>query len=179
MSFTFEKLKLNGLILITPQIFEDDRGWFCEIYKREDFDQNDIIDSFLQENHSKSKQNVLRGLHFQKKPYSQAKLVRCIKGEILDVAVDIDPNSFTFKQWISVVLSADNRKMLFLPDTYAHGFLTLSEEAEIIYKCSTKYNKEFDAGIRWDDPDLNIEWEIENPILSEKDQKIPFFKEIF
>jgi len=178
MSFTFEKLKLNGLILITPQIFTDERGWFCETYKKEDFFQNDIFDIFRQDNHSRSYKNVLRGLHFQKKFY-QAKIVRCIKGKILDVAVDIDPNSSTFKQWESVVLSADNHRMLYLPETYAHGFLVLSDKAEIVYKCSNIYNAQYDAGIRWNDPDLNIDWGISNPIMSDKDLNLPFLKDIF
>ncbi len=179
MSFIFEKLEIEGLVLITPKVYPDERGWFSETYKLEEFFKNNITSMFDQDNHSYSVKNVLRGLHFQKEPMPQGKLVRCVRGRILDVAVDIRPNSSTFKQWVGVSLDDISKEMLYIPEGMAHGFLTLSDEAEICYKCTRSYRPQLDAGIRWDDPDLNISWGISNPIVSEKDQKLPLLKEIF
>jgi dTDP-4-dehydrorhamnose 3,5-epimerase len=178
MPFIFEETPLDGVILVRPKILKDSRGFFIEEYKKSDFSKAGIDVDFLQDNHSKSTKGVLRGLHFQKKPYEQAKLVRCIKGEILDVAVDIRLNSKNFGKHFSAILSEENCNMLFIPEGFLHGFLTLSEYAEIFYKCSREYNPKYDAGIRYDDPDINISWGLSNPSLSEKDKKLPFLKDI-
>ena len=179
MSFIFEKQKIEDVILITPKTFEDERGFFMETYKKTDFEANGIIGEFSQENHSKSTKGVLRGLHFQKEPYAQAKLIRCIKGKIYDVAVDIRKNSKTFGKYIKVELSENNKKMLFIPKGFAHGFVTLSNEAEIVYKAQGEYNPNADCGIIWNDEDINIDWGIDfNPILSQKDKNHPHLRNI-
>ena len=150
-----------------------------ESYKKSDFFKNGITVEFNQDNHSKSTAKVLRGLHYQIKPYEQAKLVRCIKGKIYDVAVDIRPNSKTFGRYVKVELSEDNKQMLFIPEGFAHGFVVLSNEAEISYKTSGEYNPQTDRGILWNDKDININWEIDfEPILSDKDKTQPTLKEI-
>lgn len=178
MPFEFEKLKPEGLVLIKPKFFRDNRGFFAEVYKKSDFEKAGIKTDFVQDNHSRSSRNVIRGLHYQKEPYLQAKLVRCIKGKIFDVAVDIRKDSPYFKKWVGVELSEENGYMFYIPEGFAHGFLVLSDEAEIIYKCSKEYMPEYDTGIRYDDPDLNINWGINNPVLSEKDSRLPYLKDI-
>lgn len=179
MPFTFQKLDIPEVILITPQVFKDDRGWFMETYKLKDFDMEACIGKeFIQDNHSFSIKNVLRGIHLQKNPKSQGKLIRCIKGKIFDVAVDLRKDSPTFKKWVGVELSEENKKMLWIPENnFGHGFLTLSDTAEIVYKCTEEYDKNCDCGIIWNDPEININWEIETPIISEKDSKLPFLKD--
>ena len=150
-----------------------------ESYKKSDFFKNGITVEFNQDNHSKSTAKVLRGLHYQTKPYEQAKLVRCLKGKIYDVAVDIRPNSKTFGRYVKVELSEDNKQMLFIPEGFAHGFVVLSNIAEISYKTSGEYNPQADRGILWNDKDININWEIDfEPILSDKDKTQPTLKEI-
>lgn len=150
-----------------------------ESYKKSDFINNGIDIEFNQDNHSKSSKHVLRGLHYQAKPFGQAKLVRCSKGKIFDVAVDIRPNSKTFGEYVKVELSEDNKQMLFIPEGFAHGFVVMSEEAELLYKASGEYNPQADRGILWNDKDININWEIDfEPILSEKDTKQPKLSEI-
>jgi dTDP-4-dehydrorhamnose 3,5-epimerase len=178
MPFEFKRLEIPEVILIEPKIFRDGRGFFMEVFKNEDFKKVGINFLPVQENHSKSKYRVLRGLHFQKEPYQQAKLVRCVKGKIFDVAVDIRKNSPTFGQHVSVVLSAVNKNILFIPKGFAHGFEVLSKEAEVVYLVDNVYMSEYDAGIRWDDEDLNIEWPIKEPILSEKDKNLPKLREV-
>jgi dTDP-4-dehydrorhamnose 3,5-epimerase len=178
MPFEFKRLEIPEVILIEPKIFRDGRGFFMEVFKNEDFKKVGINFLPVQENHSKSKYGVLRGLHFQKEPYQQAKLVRCVKGKIFDVAVDIRKNSPTFGQHVSVVLSAVNKNILFIPKGFAHGFEVLSKEAEVVYLVDNVYMSEYDAGIRWDDEDLNIEWPIKEPILSEKDKNLPKLREV-
>lgn len=179
MAFTFEKQEIEDVILISPKIFEDKRGFFMETYKKSDFEANGIIGEFNQDNHSKSSKGVLRGLHFQKEPYAQAKIIRCIKGRIYDVAVDIRKNSKTFGKYIKVELSENNKKMLFIPKGFAHGFVTLSNEAEIVYKAQGEYNPNADCGIIWNDEDINIDWGIDfNPILSQKDKNHPHLRNI-
>jgi len=184
MPFSFEKTFLDGVILVTPKIFLDERGFFFESYKKSDFFDIGIREEFLQDNHSKSIKGVIRGLHFQKEPYAQGKLVRCVYGEIFDVAVDIRKDSPTFGKWYGTILSAENKKMLWIPKGFAHGFLTLSETAEIIYKVSgSEYNPSYDAGIIWNDPSINIAWPLEDygikkPILSSKDESLPLLKNI-
>lgn len=179
MPFIFEKQKIEDVILIKPQVFGDNRGFFIETYKKSDFINNGINVDFNQDNHSKSSAHVLRGLHYQAKPYAQAKLVRCVRGRISDVAVDIRPDSKTFGQYIKVELSEENKQMLFIPEGFAHGFVVLSDEAELCYKASGEYNKDADRGLLWNDKDINIDWEINfEPVLSDKDKIQPTLKQI-
>ncbi len=178
MPFEFIKQNIEDVILVKPKIFEDNRGFFLESYKKSEFFRNGIVEEFNQENHSKSIRGVLRGLHYQKAPYEQAKLVRCLRGRIYDIVVDIRKNSKTFGQYVKVELSEENKNMLFIPNGFAHGFIVLSDIAEIFYKASGEYNKDFERGILWNDKDLNIDWEIDfEPILSEKDKILPTLKE--
>ncbi len=173
MPFKFQKLKIPELILITPEVFQDKRGFFLETYKESDFAKNGIKEKFVQENHSKSKKGVLRGLHFQKPPFSQGKLVRVIRGEIFDVAVDIRKNSKTYGKWVGIKLSEKNKKMLYIPPGFAHGFCVLSDFAEVIYKCTKPYSPKHESGILWNDKTLKIKWPIKKPILSKKDLSWP------
>lgn len=179
MPFEFERQKIEDVILVKPKVFGDNRGFFLESYKKTDFVKNGIDVEFNQDNHSKSTKEVLRGLHYQAKPHGQAKLVRCSRGRIYDVAVDIRPESKTFGQYVKVELSAENKHMLFIPDGFAHGFVVLSEEAELLYKATGEYAPQADRGILWSDKDINIDWEIDfEPILSEKDKIQPLLKDI-
>lgn len=180
MNFEFEKQKIEDVILIKPKVFGDNRGFFMESYKKSEFAANGITVEFNQDNHSKSTAHVLRGLHFQKPPYGQAKLVRCIRGRIYDVAVDIRPYSETFGKYVKVELSEENKHMLFIPDGFAHGFVVLSDVAELMYKASGEYAPQADCGIIWNDETINIDWGIDfEPILSEKDTKQKTLKELF
>lgn len=179
MPFEFKKSDIDGVVLVTPQVFGDKRGFFMETYQKSTFFKNGITVEFNQDNHSKSTKGVLRGLHYQKAPHAQAKLVRCSKGKILDVAVDIRKNSPTFGKWVGEILSEENKNMLFIPEGFAHGFVVLSDEAELLYKASGEYSPENDRGIRWDDPEINIDWGIDyKPTISEKDEKQPYLKDI-
>ncbi|MBI2091744.1 MAG: dTDP-4-dehydrorhamnose 3,5-epimerase [Deltaproteobacteria bacterium] len=177
MSFTFEKLSIPGLVIITPKVFPDGRGFFLESYKYSDFAENGINEYFTQDNHSRSAKGVLRGLHYQLEPYAQGKLVRCLEGEIFDVAVDIRKSSPTFGKWFSVKLSAENNKMLYIPKGFAHGFVVISDEAEVYYKCTAEYRPSSERGIIWNDSNLNIDWPVKEPVLSEKDSRYPKFRE--
>lgn len=179
MPFEFEKQAIEDVILVKPKVFGDNRGFFMETYKKSDFFANGIEVEFNQDNHSKSSAHVLRGLHFQKAPHGQAKLVRCSRGRIYDIAVDIRKGSKTFGSYVKVELSEANKHMLFIPEGFAHGFVVLSEEAELIYKASGEYCPQADCGIIWNDEDINIDWEIDfEPILSEKDKVQKTLKEI-
>lgn len=178
MPFEFEKLELEGLVLVKPKVFEDSRGFFLESYKKSEFVKNGIDCEFVQDNHSKSTKDVVRGLHYQVKPKSQAKLIKCIKGRIFDFAVDIRPNSITFGNWVRVELSEENKNMIFIPHGFAHGFVVLSDVAELLYKTDDQYSPENDRGILWCDKGLNIDWGVDMPILSEKDKNQPKFSEI-
>lgn len=179
MTFEFIKQNIEDVILIKPKVFCDNRGFFMESYKKSEFIANGIDVDFVQDNHSKSSAHVLRGLHYQANPHAQAKLVRCLKGKIYDVAVDIRPNSNTFGQYVKVELSEENKQMLYIPQGFAHGFVVISENAEILYKTSGEYAPESDRGILWNDKDININWEIDfEPILSEKDKNQPELKNI-
>ena len=179
MPFEFEEQRIKDIVLIKPKVFGDNRGFFMETYKKSDFCANGIDVEFNQDNHSKSTKGVLRGLHYQKAPFGQAKLVRCVKGRIYDVAVDIRRNSPTFGKYIKVELTEENKHMLYIPESFAHGFVTLSDEAELIYKASGEYNPEAEGGVLWSDEDINIDWGIDfEPILSEKDKIQPKLKEI-
>ena len=179
MPFEFKKYNISDVKLIIPKIFNDERGFFLESYKKSDFFNNGIKDEFNQDNHSKSTKGVLRGLHYQASPKGQAKIVRCIRGAIFDVAVDIRKNSPTFGKWIGEELTEENKHMLYIPEGFAHGFVVLSDEAELNYKASNEYSKEHDRGILWNDPDININWGIDYiPLISEKDKNQPRLKDI-
>jgi len=177
MPFVFNKCEIPGLVIIESRAFTDDRGFFLESYKKSDFVKNGIDAEFLQDNHSLSSKGVLRGLHYQKHPYTQAKLVRVIKGSAWDVAVDIRKNSPTYKKWIGVELSEENRRMFYIPEGFAHGFLALTDEVHLLYKCSNEYSPTHDAGIIWNDPELAIEWPVDKALLSDKDLVLPYLKD--
>ncbi len=170
------KTKIPDLLIIKPDVFEDERGYFFESYNNEKFVKAGIDHKFVQDNESKSQKGVLRGLHFQNPPYAQGKLVRVMKGSVLDVAVDIRKNSPTYGQWASIKLSESNKMMYWVPPGFAHGFVTLENNTVFFYKCTNVYNKQSEGSILWNDPDLNIDWIIDNPILSEKDKVSPLFK---
>jgi dTDP-4-dehydrorhamnose 3,5-epimerase len=168
---------IPDVILITPKIFTDDRGFFLETYRKPIYEENGIMTEFVQENQSFSKQNTLRGLHFQKPPFAQAKLVRVIQGEVFDVAIDIRPQSPTYGKWVSAILSEANQHQLFIPEGFAHGFYVTSPTAVFVYKCGAIYSPQHEGSIRWDDPTLNIPWPLEGrtPSLSPKDKEAPGF----
>jgi dTDP-4-dehydrorhamnose 3,5-epimerase len=175
-----EKTFIQDLVILTPRVFEDSRGYFFEAYNQAHFHQNGIDYKFIQDNQSFSKRGVIRGLHLQINPFAQAKLVRVLEGEILDVAVDLRKNSSTYGQHYSVVLSAENKKQLMVPHGFAHGFSVLSETASVLYKVDQLYHKESERGIRYDDPTLAIDWQLDSKevIVSEKDLILPSFNEI-
>ena len=163
-----QKFSIQGLMLVTPDVYGDNRGFFMESYNVEKFKEIGITCEFVQDNHSNSIKNTIRGLHFQIEP-GQAKLVRCVRGKVWDVAVDIRPESPTFGQWQAVELSEENKQMFFIPVGFAHGFYVLSEEADFLYKESSVYNSKTEAGIAWDDPDLAVKWPVSVPNLSQRD----------
>ena len=169
---------LKDLLVIQPKVFEDSRGYFLESYNKDVFARHNITDDFMQDNQSLSQKNVLRGLHFQNPPYAQAKLVRVIKGAVLDVVVDIRSKSFTYGKSYALLLTEQNRTMLYVPEGFAHGFLVKEDNTIFSYKCSRLYNKDSEGAISWNDPDLNIDWTLggEMPILSEKDKAAPLFR---
>jgi len=170
------KTKLEGVYIVEPQVFGDERGWFMETYSR--IKTPEITCDFVQDNQSYSKEKgILRGIHFQNGEHAQAKLVRCVRGAVLDVAVDLRKGSSTYKEWVAVELSAENKKQFFIPRGFGHGFLTLSDDVEFVYKTDNYYNYESDRSILWCDLDINVDWNIENPIISEKDAKAPLLKD--
>jgi dTDP-4-dehydrorhamnose 3,5-epimerase len=173
MPFIFTPAALPGMVVIEPKVFADDRGFFMETYKKSDFVPAGIDVEFVQENHSKSVAGTLRGLHLQRPPKAQGKLVRVIQGEIFDVAADIRRDSPTFGRWVSVTLSAGNRRSVFIPAGYAHGFCVVSPQAEVVYKTTDEYAPELEWGVRWDDPELGIPWPVSEPLLSPRDSKWP------
>lgn len=176
--FQFIKTSLEGVVIIEPTVFGDERGYFMETFQAQEFEQAGIPTNFVQDNHSKSRKGVLRGLHFQKE-HTQGKLVRVISGEVFDVAVDCRPHSKTFGKWEGVLLSAENKRQFYVPAGFAHGFLVLSQEAEFIYKCTDYYDAASEGGILWNDPAIGIEWpSLDVPVqLSQKDQIHPRFSE--
>jgi dTDP-4-dehydrorhamnose 3,5-epimerase len=176
MPFVFKNLEIPGLVLIEPKVFEDQRGFFMETYKMPDFAAAGIRGNFVQENHSRSGKGVLRGLHYQNPPFAQAKLVRVVRGEVFDVAVDIRKGSPTWAKWVGVILSEEDKDFLYIPAGFAHGFCVLSEIAEVIYKTTNVYSPESEAAIIWNDGDLKIEWPVKEPILSERDKQWPALK---
>lgn len=177
MPFFFEQLTIPDVILITPKKFGDNRGFFMETYHYEQFAANGIDVQFVQDNHSRSAQGVLRGLHYQLNPMAQGKLLRVVNGEVFDVAVDIRLNSPTYGQWVGEVLSAENGRMLYVPPGFAHSFCVLSQSADLLYKVSELYSPEYERGIAWDDPAIQIEWPVQNPILSARDTDSPTLAE--
>jgi dTDP-4-dehydrorhamnose 3,5-epimerase len=177
--FRFTATGIEGLLVIEPKVFADERGYFFEAYNDADFQEAGLKLNFVQDNESRSKKGVLRGLHYQKR-YPQGKLVRVIFGEVFDVAVDLRETSTTFKQWFGVRLSGENKKQFFIPEGFAHGFLVLSEEAVFSYKCTEYYRPEDQYGVIWNDPDISIDWpigDIGTPILSEKDRYLGAFSD--
>ena len=177
--FKFIETPIKDLYVIEPTIFGDHRGYFMETYNENEFKKAGLNVDFVQDNQSKSKKGVLRGLHFQSK-YPQGKLVRVIKGEVFDVAVDLRRNSETYGKWYGVILTEENKKQFYIPEGFAHGFLVLSDEAEFTYKCTDFYHPEDEGGIIWNDPDIGIEWpieQVEEVILSDKDKRWKLFKE--
>lgn len=176
-NFTFQKTKIEGVYIIDTKVHGDSRGYFMETYKENDFKEAGLNYVFVQDNQSCSVKGVLRGLHFQK-TYPQAKLVRVLRGEVFDVAVDLRKGSETYGQWVGAVLSAENRRQLMVPRGFAHGFLVMSEYAEFAYKCDEVYHPEDEGGLRYDDPDIGVVWpEVGEIILSEKDKKHPSLAE--
>lgn len=170
-------LNLQGAKLISPQVFRDGRGYFLESHQASKYRELEIMDEFVQDNHSCSSKGVVRGMHFQSEP-GQAKLVRVASGQIFDVIVDIRPNSPTFGKWVGNLLDGEKHQQLYIPVGFAHGFCVLSDEAHVLYKTSTIYNSETEKGFRFDDPEIGIEWPVKDPIVSERDQKCPYFYEL-
>ena len=172
------KTKLDGVVIIEPDVFGDARGWFMETWTKQKLENIGINVEFLQDNQSyTANKGTLRGLHFQNAPYAQSKLVRVVRGAVLDVAVDIRKGSPTYKQWVSVELSAENKRQFFIPRGFAHGFLALTDDVEFVYKCDNYYNKECDRSIRFDDKSIGVEWGIENPLVSQKDENAPLLED--
>lgn len=170
--------EIEDLFIIEPQVFGDNRGWFMESWSQKKMEEAGLFYNFVQDNHSFSAiKGTLRGLHFQKGSSSQAKLVRCVKGAVFDVAVDLRKNSKTYKKWVGCVLSEENKKQFLIPRGFAHGFLTLTDNVEFVYKADNYYDPQADRNIIWNDEEINIDWGIENPILSEKDKKAPKLSE--
>lgn len=177
MPFSFKNLALPEVLLIKTNTFRDERGFFMETYKHSEFAAAGIKEHFVQDNRSVSAGSVLRGLHYQKTPKAQGKLVRCVTGRIFDVAVDIRKSSPNFGRWAGLELSAENAFMLYLPPGFAHGFVVLGDSAEIMYKCTEEYSPENDRGILWNDPQIGIEWPVRTPLLSPKDGSLPLLKD--
>jgi len=176
MAFEFQRMDIPDVVLVKAQTFEDERGFFMESYKRSAFSANGIDDNFVQDNYSHSFRGVLRGLHYQKHPRAQAKLVTVLRGEIFDVAVDIRRGSPTYGRWVGRILSAGDGCLLYIPVGFAHGFCVLTEEADIFYKVTTEYAPELDRGIVWNDPAIGIRWPVPTPALSPKDARLPSFE---
>lgn len=172
-----EQTAIPDVLIIKPPVFSDERGYFFESYHRGRFSKAGIPVDFVQDNESKSQNNVLRGLHLQRPPFAQGKLIRVVQGAVLDIAVDVRTNSPHFGKWVSTMLSGENKWMFWIPPGFAHGFLTLEEGTVFSYKCTQFYNKESEMAIRWNDPDLGIDWGISDPVLSEKDKTAPLFRD--
>lgn len=178
MPFTAETTSIDGLLVIRPQRFPDDRGWFMETYKESGFAKMGITETFVQDNHSVSARGALRGLHFQLAPHAQGKLVTVVRGAVWDVAVDIRPASITFGRWYGLEIRSDEPLLFYMPPGFAHGFCALENNTRFVYKCTAEYNKESERGIRYDDPELAISWPVERPGLSAKDAALPSFADI-
>lgn len=174
MPFSFTPLAIADLILVEPKVFSDNRGFFLESFKASDFAKANLPTHFTQDNFSFSRKDVIRGLHYQKNPKAQGKLVSVLKGGVWDVAVDIRRDSPTFLKWLAAELNDQNHAMLYIPPGFAHGFVSLTEDVHLLYKCTNEYDPQADAGIRWNDPDIAISWPASKPIVSEKDAILPF-----
>ena len=179
MPFQMRTTPIDGLLVIEPKVFADERGFFMESFKASDFAAFGITQNFVQDNHSKSRKGVIRGLHFQRAPYAQGKLVRVTRGRAWDVAVDLRKGSPTFGTWCAVELSADNHLLFWIPEGFAHGFLALEDDTELLYKCTAEYNPTSDGGVRWNDPDIAVAWPQigVSPLLSSKDAVLPLLKD--
>ena len=173
MPFTFTRLSIPDIIKVEPKTFGDERGFFLEAFKASDFKEAGLDMTIAQSNHSRSGRNVLRGLHYQKKPHAQGKLIRCVSGRIFDAAVDIRKGSPTFGKWVAEYLDAEAKNLLYIPEGFAHGFCVVSERAEIIYYCTAEYAPEAEGAVRWDDPAIGIDWPVKEPVLSAKDAAAP------
>lgn len=174
----FTKTDLEGVLIVEPAVFGDHRGFFMESWSRREFEKEGLYYDFVQDNHSSSAvKGTLRGIHFQRGDKAQAKLVRCVKGAVLDVAVDLRPASPTYKKWVAVELSAENKKQLLIPRGFGHGFVTLTDDVEFLYKADNYYAPEADGGIHWNDPEIGVDWGVEHPILSQKDENAPLLKD--
>jgi dTDP-4-dehydrorhamnose 3,5-epimerase len=174
MPFRFSRLQLPEVIVIEPRVFSDERGFFMETYKYSEFAANGIVERFVQSNHSHSPRRTLRGLHYQKAPKAQGKLVQAAVGEIFDVVVDIRQGSPRYGEWLTINLSSENNKMLYVPPGFAHGACIISTEAILLYSVTAEYAPEYEAGIAWNDPRLSIRWPFEQPVLSARDQALPY-----
>jgi dTDP-4-dehydrorhamnose 3,5-epimerase len=177
MPFSFRPLEIAAVVLVEPKVFPDERGFFFESFKASDFEEAGLPTRFIQDNFSYSKKDVIRGLHYQKQPKAQGKLVAVLRGSIWDVAVDIRRDSATFLKWVAMELNDKNHAMLYIPPGFAHGFLALSEDVHLLYKCANEYDPQADAGIRWNDPDIAINWPVKIPIVSKKDSMLPFIQQ--
>ena len=174
----FIKTDIEGVYIVEPKVFGDHRGFFMESWSKKDFEAAGLFYDFVQDNHSSSSvKGTLRGIHFQRGDKAQAKLVRCVRGTVMDVAVDLRPQSPTYKKWVAVELSEENKRMFLIPRGFGHGFVTLTDDVEFLYKADNPYCPEADGGIRWNDPEIGVDWGVENPILSAKDQTSPFLKD--
>lgn len=169
----FIETPIQGLWIIEPRIFKDERGFFMETYHQEMFREHGITETFVQQNHSRSKRGVLRGLHYQTAPFEQGKLVSVVHGEVFDVAVDLRPGSKTFGNWFGLNLSSENHKFMYIPPGFAHGFCALTDEVDFLYSCTSVYSLENESGVVWNDPNIGIAWPIRDPIVSLKDQQLP------
>lgn len=175
---TFTKTAIDGVYIVEPAVFGDHRGFFMESWSKRAFEEAGLFYDFVQDNHSSSSvKGTLRGIHFQRGEKAQAKLVRCTQGDVRDVAVDLRPESPTYKKWVAVELSAGNKRQLLIPRGFGHGFVTLTDNVEFLYKADNFYAPEADGGIRWNDPELAVDWGVEEPILSQKDQASPWLKD--
>ena len=177
MPFSFEHPPIDGLVVIHPQHFEDDRGWFMESYRYSAFSQAGIPETFVQDNYSRSGGGVLRGLHFQLRPHAQGKLVWVVRGRVWDVAVDLRSESPSYRRWYGMELSEENQVLFYIPPGFAHGFCALTNDTRFHYKCTAEYDQASERGIRFDDPDLGIEWPIAEPLLSQRDAILPTLAE--
>lgn len=177
MPLQFKKLEIPEVLLVEPSVHQDARGFLLESFRRSEFLKAGIAADFVQDIHSRSQKNSVRGLHYQLNPAAQAKLVRCIRGAVFDVAVDLRKKSGTFGKWVGAELSEENKKMLYIPEGFAHGFAALSDVAEITYKMTQEYSPAHERGVRWDDASIGICWPITNPVLSERDARLPLLKE--
>lgn len=174
----FIKTEIEGVVILEPAVFGDHRGFFMESWSKRAMEEAGLHYDFVQDNHSSSTvKGTLRGIHFQKGEKAQAKLVRCVRGAVLDVAVDLRPSSPTYKKWVAVELSEENKRQLLIPRGFGHGFVTLTDEVEFLYKADNYYAPEAEGGIRWNDPEIVVQWGVENPILSQKDAVAPWFKD--